>query len=287
MLISRYVGEIITPLAIGGALPRSLELRPASLKGALRFWWRAINTDLPLDEMKKAEGGIFGSSAEDQGKAKFSVQILAKKLKQRSYSPIYHERGRWGIEAFVPGQKLTIVLRSVGDAKNHKTYEDILQLALLLGGLGKRTRRGFGCIELQSINGKKTFVAETGEDYLAQLHTFLEAFKPGCFFRGSNRIWSSNNFSGDYPWIREIEIGKAYQDYSDLLAAISVAAHQHDSHYTGFAGKIGRFASPIYVSAVKTKSQYRPLITTLNTAFKPGFVPRGGNTQSEFKGAIL
>ncbi|NLP17683.1 MAG: type III-B CRISPR module RAMP protein Cmr1 [Firmicutes bacterium] len=287
MRISRCVGEIITPLAIGGALPRSLELRSASVKGVLRFWWRAINADLPLDEMKKEEGGIFGSSAENQGRSKFSVQIPTRRLKQRSYSPIYHERGRWGIKAFVPGQKIAIVLRSRGDAKNHKMYEDILQLALLLGGLGKRTRRGFGCIELQGINEKEIFAPRTEEDYLARLQTLLEACKPGCFSRGGNRIWSSNTFSGDYPWVRKIEIGKAYQDYSDLLAAISVAAHDHDSHYTGFAGRIGRFASPIYVSVIRTGSHYRPIITTLNTAFAPGYYPRGRNTQSGFKGGIL
>lgn len=166
-------------------------------------------------------------------------------------------------------------------------YENLLQLTLLLGGLGKRTRRGFGCIELQSMNGVKIPVAKTREDYLSRLQTLLEACKPGCFSRRGNRIWSSNIFSGDYPWIKEIEIGRAYPNYPHLLAAISQAAHGYDSHYTGFAGRIGRFASPIYVSVIRTGSQYRPLITTLNTAFAPGYYARGKNTQSQFKGAIL
>ncbi|MFZ1105749.1 MAG: type III-B CRISPR module RAMP protein Cmr1 [Hyphomicrobiaceae bacterium] len=34
--------EIVTPMFLGGADPKgSAELRAASIKGALRFWWRA------------------------------------------------------------------------------------------------------------------------------------------------------------------------------------------------------------------------------------------------------
>jgi CRISPR-associated protein Cmr1 len=39
-----------------GSIP---ELRPPSIKGALRFWWRAMNGDLGLADLKRIEGDIF------------------------------------------------------------------------------------------------------------------------------------------------------------------------------------------------------------------------------------
>jgi CRISPR-associated protein Cmr1 len=58
--------KIITPLFLGGAEPRGEpELRPASFRGALRFWWRAafggaVGED--LDILRSAEASVFGSN---------------------------------------------------------------------------------------------------------------------------------------------------------------------------------------------------------------------------------
>ena len=54
--ISRFKGmesqefevEIVTPLFLGGADPNKAELRAPSIKGALRFWWRALNPHFSL-----------------------------------------------------------------------------------------------------------------------------------------------------------------------------------------------------------------------------------------------
>ncbi|OPX29474.1 MAG: type III-B CRISPR module RAMP protein Cmr1 [Candidatus Omnitrophica bacterium 4484_171] len=40
--------ETITPMFLAGADGRTPELRPPSIKGAMRFWWRAMNGHLPL-----------------------------------------------------------------------------------------------------------------------------------------------------------------------------------------------------------------------------------------------
>ncbi len=58
--------EVITPLFLGGADPRGKpELRPASFRGALRFWWRAVFGGAigeDLDAMRSAETAVFGSN---------------------------------------------------------------------------------------------------------------------------------------------------------------------------------------------------------------------------------
>ena len=64
--------EVVTPLFLGGADPQKAELRAASIKGALRFWWRAVYGCDDLEDMKKIEAGIFGST---ENKASFNLQI--------------------------------------------------------------------------------------------------------------------------------------------------------------------------------------------------------------------
>ncbi len=35
--------RVVTPMFIGDADQKATSLRPPSIKGALRFWWRALN----------------------------------------------------------------------------------------------------------------------------------------------------------------------------------------------------------------------------------------------------
>ncbi len=44
--------ETITPMFLAGADGKTPELRPPSIKGLMRFWWRAINGHLPLNNLK-------------------------------------------------------------------------------------------------------------------------------------------------------------------------------------------------------------------------------------------
>ncbi len=57
--------ETVTPLFMSGANREKVEFRLPSLKGALRFWWRAIaysNYNGELSAIRKREASIFGSA---------------------------------------------------------------------------------------------------------------------------------------------------------------------------------------------------------------------------------
>ncbi|MCC5943667.1 MAG: type III-B CRISPR module RAMP protein Cmr1 [Bernardetiaceae bacterium] len=61
---------------LAGADGSTPELRPPSIKGALRFWWRAMNGHLSLEELKKQEAMIFGGAGDGQAvRSSFSVQV--------------------------------------------------------------------------------------------------------------------------------------------------------------------------------------------------------------------
>ncbi|WP_124398070.1 type III-B CRISPR module RAMP protein Cmr1 [Thermaurantimonas aggregans] len=55
-----FTCETITPMFLSGADQRVPELRPPSIKGALRFWWRAMNGHLSLEELKQKKARFLG-----------------------------------------------------------------------------------------------------------------------------------------------------------------------------------------------------------------------------------
>lgn len=64
--------ETVTPMFLAGADGKTAELRPASLKGLLRYWWRALEAESDLSKLHDKEAEIFGSV--DRG-GSFSIQI--------------------------------------------------------------------------------------------------------------------------------------------------------------------------------------------------------------------
>ena len=59
-----FTCETITPMFLNGADGTTPELRAPSIKGALRFWWRAMNGHLTIRELQKREVELFGGSYE-------------------------------------------------------------------------------------------------------------------------------------------------------------------------------------------------------------------------------
>jgi CRISPR-associated protein Cmr1 len=55
MKILEATYRIVTPMFIGDAEQKATDLRPPSIKGTLRFWWRALNWGKYL---KLAKGDI-------------------------------------------------------------------------------------------------------------------------------------------------------------------------------------------------------------------------------------
>jgi len=68
--------QLITPMLMHGEDTRVAELRPPAIKGAMRFWWRAIHGNLTLKELKEQESKLFGGVGEDSAvKSSFRIKI--------------------------------------------------------------------------------------------------------------------------------------------------------------------------------------------------------------------
>lgn len=78
--------EIVTPMFLGNSDQKATAIRPTSIKGALRFWWRAMNGDLSLTELAKKEARLFGST-DGGGVFSLVVSSLGKFQAQTDWPP--------------------------------------------------------------------------------------------------------------------------------------------------------------------------------------------------------
>lgn len=184
--------KVITPLFGGGAKPQEADeitvVRATEVRGHLRFWWRATRGGQwkgNLTKMKHHEEEIWGSPAEKgkPGPSKIIVRVVApekekvpNKIKQiDSYNDkveIGEPKSPWGYVAFPlkknirqkkpagsvieEGLEFTVELKYPEDQKIEIEIEEALWAWETFGGIGARTRRGFGAIQLieKTRNGK-------------------------------------------------------------------------------------------------------------------------------------
>ena len=86
--------EIVTPMFLGGAEHEASRIRGTAVKGALAFWWRALNfarfvkqrgdANKALEAMRTRERALFGSSQKGQG----AFLLRVKERKERELKTI-------------------------------------------------------------------------------------------------------------------------------------------------------------------------------------------------------
>jgi CRISPR-associated protein Cmr1 len=168
---------------MAGADVQKPELRSPSIKGVLRFWWRAMtysdSPDNSFEELLQKEGESFGSTKKGVGRSKVSLVVRRNSrletgsnvkddyaLSWRSennrtltgkdagigyllYSVIVFGRGR---KFFRHGQKFSVELKS-HDPDTLKQACAAFWALVYFGGLGARSRRGGGNIGTTGVHG--------------------------------------------------------------------------------------------------------------------------------------
>lgn len=227
-----------------GADGNTPELRAPSLKGALRYWWRAIHPN--LDELRKKETEIFGGAGDKEAKkSEFSLQISNIRKKKREIPGLPHKDRSFPKEAIMPDSTFDIIIRPQSEE-----IKNLLILTSILGGIGARSRRGFGCFQIESIDDEK-FNFDLRVDNILKL---ILSINPSFEIK--------KDYNRNYPYLQKVEIGKSIKDYNELLINIGRASHRFDTPYTGSA-RNGRYASPIYVSVYQQNGEFYPIISTL------------------------
>ncbi|CAI9084835.1 type III-B CRISPR module RAMP protein Cmr1 [Methylacidiphilum fumariolicum] len=222
--------RFLTPAFIGGANPQEdasgrkaptqdlnvhAELRPPSLRGSLRFWFRLLKGfSCSHMDVRKQEEYIFGSASQNgAGASRFILRILPheksavdmhgwtlnKPLQQEDLESLSNEYPyalfplRNSSRAWFPpletAWKAQVLIHE--DTKIPQLVEGIEALFTVwghFGSLGFRSRRGFGAVSLETHGG----------DCLLSLSKALDYFQRGKDFKNWIRVLSKDNHPKEY-----------------------------------------------------------------------------------------
>jgi CRISPR-associated protein Cmr1 len=192
--------SLVTPMYLGGANQEAGQLRAPSVKGALRFWWRALNwgrvlTNAQADEFQALrqlhteEARLFGSAATDSGGGQgvFLLSVPESKVQPETFNPSWHGlkylqgQGLSERQAFKPGGSFTVHLRFKPGCSepDRNSIAQALFAFGLLGGLGSRARHGFGSVALTAWAGSAHVLPTTRQEYAAALRSFAAPLAQG------------------------------------------------------------------------------------------------------------
>lgn len=209
----QYRCELVTPMFGGGVkagvVDEQMPVRASAIRGQLRFWWRIACGPFSSDkEMFQREREIWGGIGDKEAVAsKVEIRVVAKAIEdnqlQRSsrvaQNAIKYAFGPATINGeanwLAAGYDFTICMRY--DASVAKDVETALRWFACFGGIGARTRRGFGALqvsaliavsqeEVHDVGGRLAFQAtEKGASYsawdsaLEALHKFRQGAGTG------------------------------------------------------------------------------------------------------------
>jgi len=169
--VRRY--KLLTPLFGGGVVSGKADpitiIRGSSIRGQLRFWWRACRGgkfDGDLKEMKKYEDTLWGAAGAEKQGLPSQVQIKMGNAKKGKEIQPFERRGRpaddWSILSYaafplqesqgsvMDGVTFELTISYPKTNTNGMNIGEEVAAALwaweTFGGIGARTRRGFGAL---------------------------------------------------------------------------------------------------------------------------------------------
>lgn len=173
--------EVVTPILGGSYQTRAIDdvdvIRTPSVRGHLRFWWRALYASqyTNAEEMYRRESALWGRAATDDG-GRSAVEIRVNvdgnggaidnndiDLQQTpgAYAlwPARAEKRQGQIvkppaPRRQPGTQFQLTLKVAGSATDEAEVRNTLRAWILFGGYGGRTRRGLGSLKvIGDVNG--------------------------------------------------------------------------------------------------------------------------------------
>lgn len=161
--------RVVTPMFISGADQSRAELRLPSIKGALRFWWRALAWERrggDLSKIRKEEDWLFGSTDTGQAAVLMRLERLdplenfvkiqnASDWSQNDWQSyvgygLVDRKDRPTRQYIKPGFRFRLhMIAKTGEQL--LAVESSLKALGLLGGLGGRSRKGWGSLTLLNL----------------------------------------------------------------------------------------------------------------------------------------
>jgi CRISPR-associated protein Cmr1 len=267
-----FTCKTVTPLAMSGADGKTPELRPPGIKAALRFWWRALHGHLQIDKLREKEGEIFGDTKQ---RSKVLIKVIEDIDPHVISTPLLPHRTEVNrnatTTAFSQGSQFKIKLTTTSSsAISAEQLKSLFVLTCTLGGLGKRSRRGFGSITVTEINSK----AYKSPTTVQALFGCIEEVVPKRFQIVNNHIESktvNKETRDEYPKLWKIEIGvssKTTREIGDATHRTKRDLENEKDYGKSLGSGSPRFASPVYISVMQNEN---PVISTLKKESRVDF----------------
>jgi CRISPR-associated protein Cmr1 len=261
--------RVVSPMFLNGADTRQPEMRAASVRGQLRYWLRAIlgaqNDD--LNQIWERESAVFGSTG--QGSV-VSVRIFGTPTLGK-FPVLPHREGTQAnvsmADAIKPNQSFDLQLITRPGVNMPPDVSHALQLWSLLGGLGKRSRRMMGAIEIRPKTTntewyEKPQTPDVFKDTLVKIlndvvHSPVQTPEiPSFPVLRPNHSWIIIGSPANGP-------KEANQEFFRQLLRNSKFKPQQDVF--GYAKRSGRRASPVVAQVRKIGDSYYPVITAFRS----------------------
>ncbi len=209
--------RIISPMFIGDALGRNVELNAVAIKASLMFWWRAIHSNLDVLKLKKQEAIFFfffyivtkdDDKTETINKKPFfrfiSVDISSLEEKREYLDPRAHKK-KYKTTCYFKGD-FSIELQILD---NKERVLALFNLASALGSLGKRSRRGAGAWLIDGVAYNK-----------GNIEKWITLINPSFDI---NKAYPEKE---TFPFLKNFKIGnKIYSNNEKLRERIMSTAH--------------------------------------------------------------
>lgn len=280
-----------------GGSSGAAELRPPSIKGVLRYWFRAVaGAYFEPAELRKCEAEVFGDT--DSG-AKLIVRVVEKTVSYPNQKPFLlphkaQPNQKSPSNAVAPNSRFDIVLQSYpGAEKGFEAACWSLWVAINLGGFGQRARRGAGSLKLEkvepSIQNMPVWrayqhignLADDLQSGLTQVCTTIAQLGNKGYndLRKLNEIENFPILAPDCAKIQVIELSanneqKARSELMEVLHKIEYkgpafglpfSVGQDPKRYVKMADrdKTDRHASPLHLHITQLPNNYYALVQTL------------------------
>lgn len=296
----RFPLMTVSPTFIAGADQNQPEIRTQSIRGQLRFWYRAYLGALETDTQAiyQRESAIFGNT--EQASA-VSIQVQKVDTEIKSYRPVPHSsQRRFQSKALVPETYFELRYITPPSMRYPTELSHATSLWLLLGGLGRRSRRMMGSVQMEMRPKKKTLELDelsfptwwrnwekiqVRPDQLPKLvATALET----CFLN-QELLGNINlpSFPTLHPRYSRILVGQqsygtaeeANIAFFNVIRQTTYRAHEDMfGHATG-----GRHASPVIAQVRLFDGKYYPIITAMRSSTLRGDWEIVDNALNELK----
>jgi CRISPR-associated protein Cmr1 len=276
----RVTLETVAPLLLYGADGKTPELRPPAFRGAMRYWWRAALGSIIGDENLKGlhdlENAVFGSP--ERG-SPISLRIGTSNTRETNAYLLPHKgtpREKIRRKAIEGDFELILSQPRHDDALVWDAARASLELALTFGGVGQRSRRGYGTLRIveASDDKVKTFPT-TRRGWVAHVkQTGARAVDTAAQFAIAYQVLPNRvKTLANYPCATNAGLIRL----CDLQARSAMDAVKHFMAQVpkdDALGRIGRRrgsprqASPLWVRPIQTGFSYSLLCTVLTSDFK-------------------